>query len=64
MTEVKMEGEVEEQSSVSQDPQCEGGKCASTEAQLIDKQEEMSLAVLLAMVPLLVFTLFGQVGLL
>lgn len=44
---------------------CEGGKCVHVEVKgEVSTYDEASFAVLLAMVPLLVFTLFGQVGLL
>lgn len=63
MTEVKIEGEIEESTSQPQDPQCDVDSC-SPEVKGEAGQEDMSLAVLIAMVPLLVFTLMGQVGLL
>jgi hypothetical protein len=56
MTEEIMQSEIGGESPMAQ----EDATCAPTEAQ----SEDMSLAVLIAMVPLMVFTLFGQVGLL
>jgi|GEM_PF-5779937 len=54
--------------SMETSAQCQGSECSSQETQLTDEgvsheYEEATFAVLLAMVPLLVFTLFGQVGL-
>lgn len=48
---------------------CQEGTCSQCGSPMpqqseIAQESELSLAVLIAMVPLLVFTLFGQVGLL
>lgn len=41
-------------------PQCDGGKCAP---EVTKEYEEATFSVLVALVPLVVFTFFGQVGL-
>lgn len=48
--------------------ECSSGECSPKETQLTEEgvtkeYDDATFAVLLAMVPLLVFTLFGQVGL-
>ncbi len=52
--------------SVATDPSCSTGQCPSCEqtAQKEKANEEMSMAFLLALVPVISLTFFGQVGLL
>ncbi len=58
----KIYEEMEEQTT----QQCEGAQCDSsgelTHEGVTKEYEEATFSVLLAMVPLLVFTLFGQIG--
>lgn len=52
--------------TVATDPSCSTGQCPSCEqtAKETEQNEEISMAFLLALVPVISLTFFGQVGLL
>ncbi|MEK9151565.1 MAG: hypothetical protein AAB547_02950 [Patescibacteria group bacterium] len=52
--------------TVAADPSCSTGQCPSCEqtAKETEQNEQMSMAFLLALVPVISLTFFGQVGLL
>lgn len=64
MAEIKMAIEAEDPMAqeASYKDECSG--TCTHEAETGTSRDDMSLATLIAMVPLLVFTLFGQIGLL